>query len=140
VRLSEDEIRQITLSAIEELGEKASPELVKKVVQRSVSKIETSSRTETNVTSGRVILTAYGLNHPGIVSSITKALSDNNCDIQDISQKIMQEFFSMIMLLDITNSPRDLKEIQDEMSRIANDLKIKIFMQHEDIFRFMHRI
>ena len=140
MRLSEDEIRQITLSAIEELGEKASPELVKKVVQRSVSKIETSSRTETNVTSGRVILTAYGLNHPGIVSSITKALSDNNCDIQDISQKIMQEFFSMIMLLDITNSPRDLKEIQDEMSRIANDLKIKIFMQHEDIFRFMHRI
>lgn len=140
MRLSEDEIRQITLSAIEELGEKASPELVKKVVQKSVSKIETSGRTEKDVTSGRVILTAYGVNHPGIVSTITKALSETNCDIQDISQKIMQEFFSMIMLLDITNSSRDLKEIQDEMSRIADDLKVKIFMQHEDIFRFMHRI
>jgi ACT domain-containing protein len=140
VRLSEDEIRQITLSAIEELGEKASPELVKKVVQRSVSKIEASGKAGSEVTSGRVILTAYGLNHPGIVSSITKALSESNCDIQDISQKIMQEFFSMIMLIDITNSPKDLKEIQDEMSAIANDLKVKIFMQHEELFRFMHRI
>jgi ACT domain-containing protein len=141
VRLSEDEIRQITLSAIEELGEKASPELVRKVVQTSVSKIEASSKAAvSDFSSGRVILTAYGLNHPGIVSSITKALSDNNCDIQDISQKIMQEFFSMIMLIDITNSARDLKEIQDEMSRVADDLKIKIFMQHEDLFRFMHRI
>lgn len=140
MRLSEDEIRQITLSAIEELGEKASPELVKKVVQKSVSKIETSSRTEKDLSSGRAILTAYGLNHPGVVSSITKALSENNCDIQDISQKIMQEFFTMIMLVDITNSSRDLKEIQDEMSKIADELKIKIFMQHEDLFRFMHRI
>ncbi|HEX2866668.1 MAG TPA: ACT domain-containing protein [Ignavibacteriales bacterium] len=140
MRLSEDEIRQITLSAIEELGEKASPELVKKVVQKSVTKIETSGRTEKDQSTGRAILTAYGLNHPGVVSSITKALSENNCDIQDISQKIMQEFFTMIMLVDITNSSRDLKDIQDEMSKIANDLKIKIFMQHEDLFRFMHRI
>ncbi|MGE5429817.1 MAG: ACT domain-containing protein [Syntrophomonadaceae bacterium] len=140
MRLSEDEIRKITLSAIEELGEKASPDLVKKVVQSSVSKIETSSKAGGDVTSGRVILTAYGLNHPGVVSTITKALSENNCDIQDISQKIMQEFFTMIMLVDITNSSRDLKEIQDEMSKIANELKIKIFMQHEDLFRFMHRI
>ncbi|MGE5399980.1 MAG: ACT domain-containing protein [Ignavibacteriales bacterium] len=140
MRLSEDEIRKITLTAIEELGEKASPELVKSVVQRSVSRIENSGRTEKEASSGRVILTAYGINSTGIVSSITRALSDANCDLQDISQKIMQEFFTLIILIDITNSSKDLKELQEEMSGVAEKLKIKIFMQHEDLFRFMHRI
>lgn len=46
----------------------------------------------------------------------------------------------MIMLIDITNCPKDLKDLQDEMNNVANQLNIKIFMQHEDIFRFMHRI
>lgn len=141
MRLSEDDIRRITLSAIDELGEKASPDLVKKVVQQSVAKFEFEGSPNVKDTSiGRVILTAYGLNNPGIVSAITNALCKSNCDIQDISQKIMQEFFTMIMLVDITNCPRDLKELQDEMSGVASQLNIKIFMQHEDIFRFMHRI
>lgn len=141
MRLSEDDIRRITLSAIDELGEKASPDTVRKVVQRSVAKFEFEGpKSDKETSSGRVILTAYGLNSPGIVSAITNALGKSNCDIQDISQKIMQEFFTMIMLVDITNCPRDLKELQDEMSTVANQLNIKIFMQHEDIFRFMHRI
>ncbi|MGE5409777.1 MAG: ACT domain-containing protein [Clostridiales bacterium] len=141
MKLSEDDIRRITLSAIDELGEKASPELVKKVVQRSVSNFEFEApKTDKDLSSGRVILTAYGLNNPGIVSAIANALCKSNCDIQDISQKIMQEFFTMIMLIDITNCPKDLKDLQDEMSNVANQLNIKIFMQHEDIFRFMHRI
>lgn len=141
MRLSEDDIRRITLSAIDELGEKASPDTVRKVVQRSVAKFEFEGhKSDKEASSGRVILTAYGLNNPGIVSAITNALGKSNCDIQDISQKIMQEFFTMIMLVDITNCPRDLKELQDEMSTVASQLNIKIFIQHEDIFRFMHRI
>lgn len=141
MRLSEDDIRRLTLTAIEELGEKATPDMVKKVVQKSVSAYSFETpKNERSVSSGRVILTAYGLNSPGIVSAITQALGDANCDIHDISQKIMQEFFTMIMLVDITNCPKDLKILQDEMNRVAEQLHIKIFIQHEDIFRFMHRI
>lgn len=142
MRLTEEEIRRITLRAIEELGEKATPELVKKVVQRSVSGLE-EKVPDTSVSGnggGRVILTAFGVNHPGIVSRITGVLSSSECDIQDISQKIMQEFFTMIMLIDLTNSSKDLKMLQEEMNKIAGEMNIKIFMQHEDLFRFMHRI
>lgn len=145
MKISEDKIRSLTIEAINELGENSTPDSVKKLVEEKINKLlnssgETTFNNENTNSSGRVILTAFGINHPGIVSSISNALSKNNCDIQDISQKIMQEFFTMIMLIDITNSPKDLKELQEHLSEVGKELKIKIYLQHEDLFRYMHRI
>ena len=142
MRLTEEEIRKITLTAIEQLGEEATPEKVKKVVSQAVKQYEgkVDFTPKEDFTGGRIILTSFGLNHPGIVAGITKAFSDTNCDIQDISQKIMGDYYTMIMIVDITNSPKDLKEIQEEMNKIAVETKIKIYLQHEDLFRYMHRI
>lgn len=142
MNVSEEEIRKITFEAISELGDKATPEAVKELVRtrvQSISGNEPKFKPE-DISSGRVILTSFGLNHPGIVAGVTKALGDNNCDIQDLSQKILGDFFTMIMVIDISNSPKDLKEVQEEMNRVAGELKIKIYLQHEDVFRFMHRI
>lgn len=143
MRLNEEELRKLTLIAINELGEKASPELVKKVVSKTVNQIGDSQetpRTTGDMTSGRIILTSFGLNKSGVVAALTTALSQSNCDVRDLSQKIMDEFFTMIMIVDISNSPKDFKEIQEDMTKIAEDMNIKIFLQHEDIFRSMHRI
>ena len=143
MRLNEEELRKLTLIAINKLGEKASPELVKKVISKTVDKMGESQdfiKPQSDMTSGRIILTAFGLNKSGVVASITSALSQFNCDIRDLSQKIMDEFFTMIMIVDISNSPKDFREIQEDMSKIAGEMNIKIFLQHEDIFRSMHRI
>ncbi len=143
MRFTEDELRKITLNAINDLGEKASPELVKKVVASAVSKMQGPSDLPLppkDQSIGRIILTAFGMNKPGVVSSITKELSDSNCDIQDISQKLMDEFFTMIMIVDITNSPKNMKQIQDSLNKIAEEIGFKVYVQHEDIFRQMHRI
>lgn len=142
MKLSEEEIRKVTFDAINELGDKATPEAVKEVVRRRVEEMggEEIKYTKGEASSGRVILTSFGLNHPGIVAGVTKALGDSNCDIQDLSQKIMGDFFTMIMVIDISSSQKDLKEIQEEMNKIAELLKVKIYLQHEDVFRFMHRI
>jgi ACT domain-containing protein len=141
VKLSEDEIRKLTLQAIEQLGENATPEEVKKVVASAIGNLnEQSLTTAPSGDSGRVILTSFGMNHPGIVSGITTALSEALCDIQDISQKLMGDFYTMIMIIDITNSEKDLKSLQEEMNAIASKLKVKIYLQHEDVFKFMHRI
>jgi len=141
VKLSEEEIRKTTFDVIRDLGDKSTPESVKEEVRRRIEKsggeINFDKR---DTSSGRVILTAFGLNHPGIVAGVTKALGDADCDIQDLSQKLLGDFFTMIMVIDITASPKDLKEIQEEMNRVAESLKIKIYLQHEDVFRFMHRI
>ncbi len=142
MKLSEDEIRTITYETIKELGNQATPEVVKEIIRKKLETITHGELkfNENDITSGRVILTSFGLNKPGIVAAVTKALGESNCDIQDLTQKIMGDFFTMIIMIDISTSPKDLKEIQTEMSKVAEELKIKIYLQHEDVFRYMHRI
>ncbi len=142
MKITEDLIRKVTWEAIEQLGKNVTVDTVKAVVSKSLEKLNAEDHFEKeNIgDSGRVILTSFGLNHPGIVAGITQVLSRAQCDIQDISQKLMGDFYTMIMIIDITNSPKELKEIQDELNKIAQELKVKIYLQHEDVFRFMHRI
>ncbi|MHB8929902.1 MAG: ACT domain-containing protein [Melioribacteraceae bacterium] len=141
MKLTEDEIRKITFEAISELGDQITPEAVKELVRKRVEAMGGDYKFQKGeVSSGRVILTSFGLNHPGIVAGVTKALGDANCDIQDLSQKLLGDFFTMIMVIDITSSQKDLKEIQEEMNKVAESLRVKIYLQHEDVFRFMHRI
>ncbi|MFA7227621.1 MAG: ACT domain-containing protein [Melioribacteraceae bacterium] len=141
MKFSEEEIRKITFDAINELGDRATPEAVKELVRIKVENMGGDYKfAKGDASSGRVILTSFGLNHPGIVAGVTKALGDANCDIQDLSQKLLGDFFTMIMVIDITSSQKDLKEIQEDMNKVAESLKVKIYLQHEDVFRFMHRI
>lgn len=142
MKLTEDEIRKLTLEAIKELGDKATPDLVKSVVEKSIENVsfQNTNIKQPDTSSGRIILTSFGLNSSGIIARITTKLSEFQCDIRDLSQKIMDEFYTMIMVIDITNSPNDLREIQEEMKNLAAEMKVKIYIQHEDVFRYMHRI
>ncbi len=143
MNLTEEEIRNIALKAINELGNKANADTVKAVVEKAVSAIDENVKLPSGnlkKTSGRVILTSFGMNHPGIVAKVTTALSNAKCDIRDMSQKIMDEFYTMIIIIDISNSPLELSEIQNELTKVADELKIKIYLQHEDLFRHMHRV
>jgi ACT domain-containing protein len=141
VNLSEEETTKTEIKDSGEANINAPYDSINKIVHQSLLSIEqTASTLDKKKSTGRAILTAFGYNHPGVVSEITKALSDADCDIQDISQKIMQEFFTMIMLIDVTNSSIDLRDIQEVMNKISSKLGIKIFIQHEDVFRYMHRI
>lgn len=142
MRLTDDEIRRITMAAIEEMGENATPELVKKAVAKSIEKIgaDVVSLPKGEEPSGRLILTSFGLNQAGVVAKITHCLAEANCDIHDISQKLMGDFFTMIMIIDLTNATKDLNGLQQVLNGIADDLKIKIYVQHEDLFKKMHRI
>lgn len=138
--LSESDIRKITLQAIADLGENATPDKVKEVVSKAINNSPISNQNVDSKTEGKVILTSFGMNHPGIVAGVTQALSKANVDIMDLSQKLMGEFYTMIIILDISNSPKDLADIQNDLNIIAEELKIKIYLQHEDLFRYMHRV
>ena len=136
----EEKIRELAIEAINELGENATPEAIAAFIERRVSAESATPVTFDMKAGDRVILTSFGMNHPGVVASISGLLSQKNCDILDVSQKIMQEFFTMIMLLDLTHASVNLKELQDEMKALSQKLNIKIYLQHEDIFRQMHRV
>jgi len=88
----------------------------------------------------RIIVAAFGKNRPGVVSAITAVLAENNCLIQDISQTIMREFFSMIMVVDISGCSLDFSALRDRIQATETQLGMKVYVMHEDIFRYMHRI
>jgi ACT domain-containing protein len=143
VKFSEEELRQIALNAINELGEKASPELVKKIVAKAVDESNSDinfPKSEAKVDFDRAILTSFGLDRPGVVAKITNLLFESNCSLQDISQKIMGDFYTIIMIVDLSSAKYQMKELSEKLQEIANEMNIKIFLQHENIFRQMHRI
>jgi ACT domain-containing protein len=146
MKISDDIIRSITLSAIKELGETASPTLVKKIVNNAIEKLDVSysdlnfAKSKSNETSGKVILTSFGYNRTGVVFEISKILAEHKCDIQDMTQKILQDYFTMIMMVDLTGSNVKFNDLREKFLKLADNLGIKIFLQHEDVFNFMHRI
>ena len=139
MNISEEKIREITLEAIKELGENASQQNIKEVVEQTIQNLG-DNLPDSIASTGQVILTSFGLNKPGVIAAITTALSKSNCDISDLSQKLMGDFFTMIMIVDTSNSDLSLNDIQNEMKNISDDMNIKIMLQHEEIFRSMHRI
>lgn len=146
--VTEEKIRELAVEAIAVLGNGATPEAVKKYIAENLPGSITNSNTAPDVfqkdadssTSQKVILTSFGLNTAGIVAAVSGVLGEAGCDILDLSQKIMQEFFTMIMVIDISGSTLNLKELQEKLNLLAEKLNIKIYLQHEDVFRYMHRI
>jgi ACT domain-containing protein len=137
----EERIRELAIEAVEKLGTGATPEAVTAYVESSLTGVALpSAPVEQQGRGERAILTSFGMNHPGVVATISALLGEKNCDILDLSQKIMQEFFTMIILIDLSNASISLKELQEEMNAIAGKLNVKVYLQHEDVFRQMHRI
>ena len=90
--------------------------------------------------STRVIVAAFGKNRPGVVAAITKILADLNCSIEDISQTIMQDFFSMIMVVNMKDCTMDFATLREQIQATESTLGMKVYVMHEDIFKYMHRI
>jgi len=88
----------------------------------------------------QLIITTLGADKTGIVAGVSQVLAENNVNIEDISQTILQGYFAMIMIVDITNSKLSLKELKEQLDRKANEIGVKVLVQHENLFRRMHRI
>ena len=113
--------------------EQAMPDQANSTVGGLYEKIEKTGKT-------RIIIASFGKDRPGIVSAITSILADLNCSIEDVSQTLMQEFFSMIMVVNITDSNVDFGSLRDRIKATEDQLGMKVYVMHEDIFQYMHRI
>jgi ACT domain-containing protein len=87
-----------------------------------------------------VVITVMGQDRVGIVAGISKVLADYNLNIVDISQTILHDIFAMILLVDISKSKYSLADLKKPLKTAGETLGVKIVIQHEDIFRYMHRI
>lgn len=88
----------------------------------------------------RVIVTVIGPDRVGIIAGVTGILAENNVNILDISQTIMQEFLVMVLIGDMEKSKVDLLALKDKLNAKGAELGIRIDAQHEDAFKFMHRL
>ncbi len=88
----------------------------------------------------RVIVTVIGEDRVGIIAAVATILAASNINILDISQTILQEIFVMITVVDMTEASIDLAELQQRLDAKGQELGVKITAQHEDVFRFMHRL
>ena len=88
----------------------------------------------------RAIITAYGQNRIGILGEITALVGKFHMDVRDISQKIMDEYFTMIMLVDLSQSNVSIAEAAKKFKELGEKLHLIIEIQHEDVFKAMHRI
>ena len=86
----------------------------------------------------RAIITVTGLDHPGIIAAVTKGCADLDINIEDLSQTVVQDILTMTLIVDITG--KDLKLLKERMKEVEKEQNVKILVQHEDIFRYMHRI
>ena len=86
----------------------------------------------------RAVITVIGKDKVGIIAKVSKLLSENGINILDISQTIMQDVFTMIMLVDMQE--KNVSDIADGIKKIENDMGLSIHIQNEEIFNLMHRV
>ncbi|HNX29148.1 MAG TPA: ACT domain-containing protein [Syntrophomonadaceae bacterium] len=88
----------------------------------------------------KIIITVLGHDQVGIIAKISAILAQNDINILDISQTILQGFFTMVMVADIAGSKLDVGDLKKLLQEQGTAMNLEIAVQHEDIFKFMHRI
>lgn len=86
------------------------------------------------------IITVVGKDKVGIIAKVCTYLAEQNVNILDISQTIIQGYFNMMMIVDISNPAKPFDDLIGELQGAGQDLGVEIKLQHEDIFNSMHRI
>ncbi|MFO1399799.1 MAG: ACT domain-containing protein [Steroidobacteraceae bacterium] len=90
--------------------------------------------------SNRVIVTVVGNDRTGIIAATSRVLADAGVNIVDISQTLMGEFFVMIMMADLSGATLALEQLKARLAATGAELGMRIDVQHEDVFKFMHRV
>ena len=88
----------------------------------------------------RAVITVVGHDKIGIIAEVSRVLAENKINILDISQTIMQDMFTMIMLVSLERAETSFKAVSDTLEVLGDTLGLSIRIQHEDLFQSMHRI
>ena len=88
----------------------------------------------------KAIVTVVGKDRVGIIANVCTALAGFNVNVLDISQTVMQGYFTMMMATEVSQCNVPLAQLSMEMEKIGKDMGLSIRVQREDIFEAMHRI
>lgn len=88
----------------------------------------------------RAVVTVVGKDKTGIIAKISTFLAEKEINILDISQTILDKYFTMIMLVDLTCANVKLAELAEECKALGEKIGMSIHVQHEEIFNTMHSV
>ncbi len=93
-----------------------------------------------NRSENKIIITVSGVDRIGIVAKVANVLAEYKVNIEDIKQSIMQDYFVMFLLGDISQSEKSFKEIKEALQKAGEELQMEIWVQKKQIFDKMHNI
>jgi ACT domain-containing protein len=87
-----------------------------------------------------VIVTALGPDRHGLLAAVATTVANQNANVDDVSQTVSNSMFTMIMFVSFDETETTLADLQAALARTGEEIGLQIIVQHEDIFRFMHRV
>jgi len=154
---NEELIYRITRAIYERLGstadESAVEQLVTDIYQTVAPALATNGATASRMSrpggpsdeagqgsAERLIISVFGMDHPGIVAGVAQILSEAGCSIVDINQTVVQGKFAMVIIASTSRSQLSVTELKERLRSEGEKLGVHIYAQREDLFNAMHRI
>lgn len=88
----------------------------------------------------KAVITVLGKDKVGIIAAVSRTLAEHKVNILDISQTILDDFFTMIMIADISDSDVDFGSLKEILAKTGEEIGLEISAQNEEVFQKMHRI
>lgn len=88
----------------------------------------------------RAVISVIGKDMVGILANVTAKCAEYNINVTQVDQSIMDDLFAMVMLVEISKATVEFSRFSDEMQKIGEQMGLKIYVMHEDVFDSMHRI
>jgi len=150
---NEDLIYRITRAVYDRLGSSVDEMTVEQLVTDIYDQVRTTTAPKattidggaaqlsvTEGSSARMVISVFGLDHPGIVAGVSQILAEASCSIIDINQTVVQGKFAMVIIADTTRARESTAELKDRLRLEGEKLGVRIYAQREDLFNAMHRI
>jgi ACT domain-containing protein len=154
---NEELIYRITRAIYDRLGASADENTVEQLVTDIYRQVEPQLRnggspapsfSSTGASPGsaaegsaeRIIISVFGVDHPGIVAGVSQILADAGCSIVDINQTVVQGKFAMVIIANTSRSKLSVNELKERFRAQGEQLGVRVYAQREDLFNAMHRI
>ena len=145
---NEEIVYRITRAVLSRLGAGADEKLVEQLVSDVYRAVEPSLATDNATTPAtqpkgsqqRLIVSVFGVDHPGIVAGVTQVLAASGCSVEDINQTVVQGKFAMVIVADMSRAAATVTALKDRFRQEGERLGVRIYAQREDLFHAMHRV
>ena len=152
---NEDLIYRITRAVYDRVGSAANEQTIEQLVTDIYREVESVQKSQGAVATGpittagstvregssdRIIISVFGMDHPGIVAGVAQILAEASCSIVDINQTVVQGKFAMVIIADTNRARETTAELKDRLKREGESLGVRIYAQREDLFNAMHRV